>query len=407
MTKKEYLDRFIDELHQWSLSGREPSAASRDLRYFLDCRERRLSALGLSLEENHEHVKDEVSGDIPRNGHPYRADVIYREAVQEQTYRRNGRLLKRYRTPVIFYASMLEKDGYEDFVCTCPNCGNTAMASEMREGCPYCGTVFEIEDAYPQFTGFFTVSGIVSRSDLNEKLPVVMKRIFALSAVILTVISVLADADYVWWFRLLKGLFTGAFGGGLITLLSYMAFSLFLLVKVMKEAGRSVPLLKGAGTKKKLEDAMKPYDPDFSYEYFEGKLISLLRTAVFSDDRSSLSILRCENELSKADRIVDMEYRGASQLVRFKETDGMIRISVKAFMTCTYADRRIYRRDRDFLVTLERSSSERTDPGFTVHKVQCASCGGSFDSLHLKYCPHCGMPYELKHKDWVITSVKG
>ena len=56
---------------------------------------------------------------------------------------------------------------------------------------------------------------------------------------------------------------------------------------------------------------LKRYIPDLSYEFFEEKVISLLRGIVFSDDRKRLTIYDGAEDLSFMDNIVDVEYCGA------------------------------------------------------------------------------------------------
>jgi len=52
------LEQFTDELHQWSLNGKEPVSASIDLRYMLDLQEARLKDQGVKREEEFVQVKD-------------------------------------------------------------------------------------------------------------------------------------------------------------------------------------------------------------------------------------------------------------------------------------------------------------------------------------------------------------
>ena len=77
---------------------------------------------------------------------------------------------------------------------------------------------------------------------------------------------------------------------------------------------------------------------------------------------------------------------------------------MKIYMHNTYMKEKITRKDEDLLVTMERKAGHE-DPGFRAYKVQCPNCGGSFDAMHQKKCPHCSSEYELVNEDWVISSI--
>ena len=85
------LDQFTEELHNWSLNGKEPSCASRDLRYLLDLQEKRLKRAETVREEEFTHVKEEISGFIPHEENGYTSRIQYREAIQHITYLKNGK----------------------------------------------------------------------------------------------------------------------------------------------------------------------------------------------------------------------------------------------------------------------------------------------------------------------------
>ena len=350
-------------------------------------------------------MDDEIHGSLFKAGEPYHASVVYRESRRILTYKEKDKILKEYAEPVTFYGSLLDKDGYEDFSCTCPNCGHQTMASKLGDGCPYCGTVFEIEETYPCFTSFYTVAGIVERAHLMDRL----KKRMIIAAVISGILFFLLyflTSDYVIWFRILSSLFMGAFCAGMTAFLVYMASSVLLLIRVFREAGRSLPLLKGLRTRKKLEEKMQPIDPAFSFEYFEGRIISLFRTIAFCDRRDDLSIYTGNEDLSFLNDMADMQYRGVLQLKAFHADDQYVDLEVKAFMSDIYADTRIHRKDENFILSIRKDVHSISDPSFSFIKIQCPNCSGSFDALHKKTCPHCGTPYDLVHDDWVITGIR-
>lgn len=89
------LDQFTEELHEWSLSGKEPSCASRELRYYLDLQEKRLKSADTTREEEFTHVKEEISGCANRTENGYSSKILYREALQYITYQKNGKQIRK------------------------------------------------------------------------------------------------------------------------------------------------------------------------------------------------------------------------------------------------------------------------------------------------------------------------
>mgnify|MGYP007116388942 FL=1 len=67
-------------------------------------------------------------------------------------------------------------------------------------------------------------------------------------------------------------------------------------------------------TKRKLKDTMLRYDPNFSYEKFEGQMISLVRMAVFSNDPSTLSSYRGGTLDERFKDIIEMTYTSGMTL---------------------------------------------------------------------------------------------
>lgn len=402
-----YLDAFLDSYHDWTLHGKGLIYASRELRYCLNEQKKRLQEKGITAEERYEHVEDEIKGSLLKEGDPYEASIVYREGKRILTYRKGEKTLKEYTQPVTFYGCLLDKKNYEDRLCTCPNCGHQTLLSKLNDGCPYCGTVFETEDSYPCFTSFYTVNNIVERANLMDRLKKRML-IVGISAglLIFAIYFFYNSREYVWYFRILASLFMGGFCGAVSAFMAYMFSSMVLVAKAFYEAGRSLPLLSGLKTRKKLTAKLQASDPDFSFEYFEGRILSLLRTIAYADDRDTLSIYCGQQDLSALDDLIDIQYRGVLQLKDVDISEDMTRIKVKAFLSNTYDRDRIYRKDENYLLTVERESGSRTDPGFAFLRIQCPNCGGTFDALHEKNCPHCGSSYDLAHDDWVIREIR-
>lgn len=400
------LDQFAAELHEWSKNGKEPSCASRDLRFFLDLQEKRLKSADVVREEEFVHVKDEIRGCSERKENGYSSKILYREAMQNITYQKNGKQIRKIRRPVTLYVTFVDQEGHEDRQYVCPSCGHTLSALTARDGCPYCGAYFETDDVYPCVSSYYTVPGIVERAGLMDRMNKEMRIAGCVCGVLLALTSFIVWNDMEMIFRILASLFMGAFYGVVFAFIWYMFRSFILMLKVFREAGRAMPLLKTLRSRNKMIEFMKSYDPDFSYEAFEGRVISLLRTIVFSDERETLSVFEGNRDLSSFDDIADMQYRGALYIRKCECVDRLLRVEGTAYLSDTYVKRSVREKDEKISFILEKEIDGHADPGFSIHKVSCLSCGGSFDAMHQRECPYCGNPYDLKKKDWIVRDMK-
>ena len=71
-----------------------------------------------------------------------------------------------------------------------------------------------------------------------------------------------------------------------------------------------------------------------------------------------------------------------------------------------YVNNHIKIKDEEIRLQVARKRSARTDAGFSIKKVECKACGGSFDASHQRVCPYCHNAYDMKEQNWVITRIE-
>lgn len=52
---------------------------------------------------------------------------------------------------------------------------------------------------------------------------------------------------------------------------------------------------------------------------------------------------------------------------------------------------------------LRKNIRKPIDINFSIERIQCKSCGASFNAIRMRNCPHCGARYEIGDDDWIIT----
>ena len=125
----------------------------------------------------------------------------------------------------------------------------------------------------------------------------------------------------------------------------------------------------------------------------------------FRKSRSLDEHLQYDSFDSAFDSIADMQYRGAVYIRKRERQGNLLRVEGTAYLTDTYVRTFVREKDEKIHFVLEKEADGRDDPGFSIHRVSCPTCGGSFDAMHRIHCPYCGNPYDLKKKDWIIKDM--
>ena len=379
-------DRFALELNRWHEGSSIPESCDGDTAYFLKLQRTRLERKGLKMR--HRYTVNMDYENISRHiAFENAQGVIYDRTVEEVMYE------------MIVHSP--NESELAHMTMTCPNCGAASPVSLLTEGCRYCGTSFRITDLFPRVTNLFFL-----RSNSIHKNKTVMRNTFLtimsalfLITFLITFFSKEYSLPYVLLNSYLVALIAGGFGGLIVT-------DLILLLTLFQTDGRKHIPLKALSSKRKLTRAFSRYDRNFSYEKFEGQIISLVRMAVFSDDRANLASF-CGGPLHPYfDNIVEMTYISALLIKRLYVQNNILHVTLRTWWI-NYSEHngRIYKSGDCIDVSLCRSIAEREAPGFSITSVSCTGCGGSFDAVRQRVCPYCHTEYHMENKGWVIEGM--
>lgn len=413
MDSKVIRDEFFDQYVEFYNGGPVPEYASNDFSYYLECHRKRLDQKGIRAVKKIEKIEDDIDNTFNKEKQPYILDMTYKECNFETDYYKDDVMLaKSDNDTETLYCNILHKQDYQEETISCPNCGHSAGARSFVNGCPMCGTTFKTFKFFPCVTSFYTLPKFVERSSIDKGLKGVVK--FGIIAGIAVAIGVglyNGIANQSWGAGIFFGIIAGLLTGWLGTIFLYLGYSLFIGVtafsKMFAQAADTSDIQAARFTKRKFENDMRMYFPDFSYEYFEGKIVSLLRSIIFSDDRSNLSIYKGKDQLGYLNDVVDVEYRGGFKYEGCTVVGDILHVRLINYVSCeVWCEGKLSKHQRNFKMELIRRLKTNDDLGFSIHAVNCSTCGATFDAMHVDKCPHCGNPYELINDDWVVIFVQ-
>ncbi len=407
--------QYTAELTNFYQGGAFPQRASADLRFALDCQRRRVAKFGLTMQKKFDKDGAENEKIFEHVQYPYTYTLTKNNCDYETDFYKNGKQVGRSDiTEETLYTGILDKQTQSQEQYTCKNCGHTDLLSKFTSGCPMCGTTYEMPQVYPCISGYYTRPTLISKKLYKG----MMKGgfwYFGLLGAIFGTLAGLAIADE-------QGLAGGqafamvlftilVFGGGLL-LFGFVFFHLLLgpllAAKKATQVSKEVKENRaGAETKSRMEADLKKYDEGFSYEYFEEKVLSLLRGIVFSENRNALTIYDGQDPLQYMNNIVDVEYCGTLEYVGSSVVDNVLRISAKAYVVSACYDNSTGRVDfnKQVYQMILAKKVKKEDYGFSIHAVNCKKCAGSFDAIHISTCPYCGAEYSLIEDNWVVNQI--
>lgn len=409
---RDMFETFAVELEEFTRTGKEPSRGSQDVQYALELQKRRLKDKGLVMKYDflpRGHFYHRRGAAKNWSDERYTSKLEYRTCrVERKVYQDQKKIFdKGYNA--YFYQTITDIGGQraaeEEHLC--PNCGAVSPIRVLEDGCPYCGTFFKMTDLFPKVTGFYFVRDVSgTQTELKQSILKIAKPL-VIAFSILLFLAYLGNPDMnrsILLCAVVAVLGGSIFGG----ILGYVLWAVRMLASMFWTAGKGIPMLfNAAGSGKRFISQMKRYSPEISFEYFTGKVVSILKMILFSEDAGELTCYAGAPLGGMFDNLIDSSFSGAVALKRFSVKEGRCYVTVEVYMEDLYEDGGSVRaKDEKFRMSLYRSLRKPIDLHFSIKAMHCQSCGKSFDATKERCCPSCGTQHEMADEDWVVTEIR-
>ena len=408
------LNNFVNSLGPAISDGRSIPFADNDISYVLKLQHDRIKEKGLDLDmEIYDRDKEHNAtvGSEWKDAH-YESYVCNEQLGIKRKFTRDGKKIYSDNIRSVFYATITDvTTGIhpDDETISCPNCGSVSTVAQIQGGCPYCGTVYKMDDLFPKVTGYYSLEDVGIAGDEHKAS---MRLIVIITGLVFGLLPIVFN--FPQFLEMLGGetehieLFLGAFILFPVGLLAgYFFYSICLFIRLIAVGSRQSSGKWGTiGSRAKFEQRMRAYSPEFSFEYFTSKAISLIKTAVYAPNEQELLFYKGEPLDPEFKDIIDLNYGGALGVVGIKEENGLVTITTDAFFDVLYAaGDRIKSKRAKYRAVFQRRTDIPIDMQFSMTKIQCPTCGSSFNAIQNKMCPYCGNAYDIISQDWVLTDL--
>ena len=406
---KQKLNSFVRSLGPAICEGKKIPFADNDVSYALELQHKRIKEKGLDMTFE---VYDRDTGTDASVGSEWR-DARYESFVCHEQYGVNrkivkdGKVLFSDRRKNIIYTTITDViSGVhpDNESVSCPNCGNVSTLAQIQGGCPYCGTMYKMDDLFPKVTGYYFLED-VAPSRKEHTLGIWLFILAGIVTTFMLVVLVALIRGDLFEPETIIGLVVGVpiYGG----FYGFFHYGIYRLIRLFVVGPRqSAGKFGTIGSRKSFEQRMKTISPEFSFEYFTSKAVSLIKTAVFAPNEQELLFYRGQPLDPMFKNIIDMNYGSALGLTEFKEDFGKVFVTANVFFDVLYAegDKITFKREV-FKAVFQRRTDIPVDMQFSMAKIQCSSCAGSFNAIQNRYCPYCGTSYNIESQDWVLLEL--
>ncbi|MBQ9604331.1 MAG: hypothetical protein IJR45_02855, partial [Firmicutes bacterium] len=202
---------------------------------------------------------------------------------------------------------------------------------------------------------------------------------------------------------LIGGAFFAVFFGVIV---GWFITSFIFMARLASFASQRIPMAKYLGCQKEFEKFMKQFSPEFSYEFFAGKTVSLIKNLIYSDTPTELPFYNGPELDPRFKNIVDVTSMGAVGITKTETVGDYVLISADVYLENTYfTNGKIYRKNEMFKTVMKKNVSAPVDMRFKITSIHCPSCGASFDATKNRICPYCSSAYKMEDMDWSIEEL--
>lgn len=401
-------DRMALQLNHWYEKEEEPVSCDGDTLYYLKLQKER-------LDEKRIHMRNRVypargksfgTATVSRKSAWYTTDMSYENISRELQFIRGTEVLYQRNVEQVMYEIIAHSPNEREMahlMVTCPNCGCVSSVEQLGSGCPYCKTQFRVKDLFPRVINTYFI-----RSDSISKNITQQRIVIGASMGIVLLICIpgsLISSNGNLPATLFTAYLAALIGGGIF---GWMASAVLMLTSLFQRDGmKHLPLIPFLSSKSKIKRMMTAYDPNFSYDKFEGQLVALIRMAVFAKEPQNLTAYRGKERDARFQNILEMTYTNGMCLKNVKKQGDDLHLTIRTWWINYSEEQGKIRKTGDLIdVTICRNIAHREVPGFSVTSVNCHSCGASFDAVRQRNCPYCGTEYHMEEDYWVIEEMR-
>lgn len=406
-SKRGMYDQFAQELNAWYENGDVPTCCDGDTLYFLKLQEKRLDKKGLKMTDRIMPVKGSSFGTatLSRKSLWYTTDMVYENIHRKIRFDNMQDTIYEREVEQVMYEIIVRTPNdsqISNITMTCPNCGAVGLVTGLEEGCKYCGTCFQIKDLFPRVVNLFFIKSKSTASNSG----MIQRTMFISMLAVFFVIFVISlfDNESPLPAKLTVCFLAAVFCGGILGLI--VADIRLIITSADRDGMKHVSLFKWIGSKNKITNTMKKYDPNFSFDKFEGQIVALIRMAVFAEHPESL-VCYCRGQRDPGfSNILEMTYTNAICVNRIWAEGDILHMSLRTWWV-NYNDikGRIQKTGDCIDVEISRNVAELEPSGFSITSVECKNCGGSFDAVRQRICPYCNTEYHMENEGWVINDM--
>lgn len=410
---------FREELKHAGEPGAKVMSADRELRYCLEMQRERIAQRSLSFEDEMTpgaYFKEGLNQVRSWKDGQYETSWSVGFIDHKKTFSRSNMKTYKHREPQSIFETVVDvragEDVSSDTYC-CPNCGSVSTIKELQEGCSHCGTAFKMSELYPKVSNYYFVYDPSGRSDPIWK-TVIKYGLYSLPVTIPLFLLFFALEDH---FGMIPG---GNFRItphwlifyiiGMVILSPLIGYFIWIF-SLFGAAGRSLatgtPALSVGNSRKKFAAKMAKISSEYTFEKFSSRITSLFKLVVFSGSRENLPFYEGGDVSSEFDNVVDCEFTGWMSCKKVKEEGNHVYVTGDLFVDNTRdlgdhikSGREVYR------IKAGRRTDVPVTSNFSIAKIQCRTCGASFNAFKSKNCPYCGSKSDVASDDWMIYEIK-
>lgn len=418
---------FREELGHAMEPGAKVMSADRELRYCLELQRDRIARKNIRFTEEFDPGKKPVRSAVNnvrswQDGH-YETSWSVGYINHKKTAERSGMKTFKRKDPQSICETVIDVRNGEDVsgdTYCCPNCGAVSTIRELQEGCSQCGTSFHMTELYPKVGNYFFVPDPGASTDPIWK-TVIRYGLYSLPVTIplfspmimrkentLHSLNDLLNAD-MWTVPGPSKIIAYIIAMIIMSpIIGYFVWFLSIFFAGFKTLGKETPAALSVGSsRKRFASQMATISPAYTFETFSSKITTLFRILVFSDSRESLPFNAVKELGPDLDDVVDCTFHGWMSCKKIKVENNNVYVTGDVFVDTTRdMGDRLKVKSEVYQITAARRTDVPFSTNFSIAKIQCPSCGASFNSFKSKNCPYCGKECEPPKEDWVICDVK-